>query len=93
MPCTEHSAICNHLQEQLRKLGSEKGDGPSANAATAAFHSAIFDVSHDWRGLQRVRAKEQADMETAVDAAAWRMREAAALAKGATAAERAGVID
>eukprot|EP00966_Prymnesium_polylepis_P225034 5204972-Prymnesium_polylepis.1 len=50
VPCTDHAELCRHVQDELGKLGCEKGDGPTAHASTAAFHRVLFHTRVEWRG-------------------------------------------
>ena len=77
VPCTDHDALCHHLQQELLDLGCEKGVGTTAYASTAAFHASLFDTECNWRGTTRAFPKQEDDMRSALNEQQTCMKQAA----------------
>ena len=42
VPCVDHDGISDHVLRDLERNATEKGDGPSAFAATHALHRVLY---------------------------------------------------
>ena len=62
VPCVDHDGISEHVLRDLARNATEKGDGPSAFAATYALHRVLYVRLTDWRQNIFLRPQTQENM-------------------------------